>query len=191
MLKLLESLNQASLFEIFRLKSMLNKILDNPEKLAEIRRVLYLQQKITYFDLALNKEVEATILEIRRTTVTVLNHEDGKRWNLPMYMLNVTGIQTEIKNPKNKVDRLTLKVGESVGFFCRRENVELYGVVVKLNPKTASIQVSDTQYGQTWHVYYASLFYVIDTIESFVALENNNLSIAPGYPELKIAHNCK
>jgi hypothetical protein len=45
--------------------------------------------------------------------------------------------------------------------FINRQNVALYGTVVKLNDKTASIKLFT---GERWRVSYNMLFYVVDAV---------------------------
>lgn len=168
--KIYESLNQASLFELFRLKDLVNKILNNPEKLKAIRNQLRPHQKITYFDSDTNQDVIATILEINRTTVLVKNTTDGRNWLINLYMMNLNSINTEVKNKHNKIDKMTLKVGDSVGFLNHRTNQELYGRVTKLNPKTASVKVVNNSPNPNWRVSYSALFYVMDTTKGYLKL---------------------
>lgn len=162
---IIESLKQVSLFELFKIKHFINKILDDPIKLQEIRNTLHLKQEVKYFDTSLNCEITAIIEKINKSTVFARNINDGKYWTIPFYMLNVTGIQSELKNPNGKVDRLTLKVGESVGFVNHIDNEEFYGIVVRLNQKTATVKLST---GEFWRVYYKSLFYVMNSNKGFL-----------------------
>lgn len=85
-------------------------------------------------------------------------------------MLNLSGIQNDFKKPNNMVDRATLAVGDSVGFINRDTNKELYGKVIKLNPKTASIRVMQGERSQQWRVSYGCLFYVVDTTQGFLEI---------------------
>ena len=75
-------------------------------------------------------------------------------------MINTTGMKTEFGFHSGKVDRLTLKVGEQVGFV-NRQNIALYGTVAKLNDKTASVKLFT---GERWRVSYNMLFYVVDAV---------------------------
>ncbi len=157
-LKIVEALEGASLFELYRFKVMLNKMLEDPKRLHELRMKLKLNQEITYFDDVTNQEILASIVKIGRTHVLVRNHHDGRGWQLPFYMINDSGMVKEFSPPTAKVDRLTLKVGAQVGFV-NKSGKSLYGVVKKLNQKTATIIVSE---GGRWRVSYSYLFYVIE-----------------------------
>ena len=66
--------------------------------------------------------------------------------------------------PHTKVQRDSLRVGDSVGYKSRSGR-EVYGVALKLNCKTATVRLAD---GEQWNVSYGLLFYVIDAQESAV-----------------------
>lgn len=159
-LSMSELLGKATLFDLYRFKVMLSRMLEDPKRLHEIRMKLKPNQEITYFDNLTNKEISASIVKIGRTNVLVRNHHDGKGWQLPFYMINDSGMPENILPPTGKVDRLTLKVGEHVGFV-NKEGESMYGIVTKLNQKTATIIVSGDC---KWRVSYSCLFYVIDGI---------------------------
>ena len=169
--KIIALIEQGSLFELYRLQIMLRKMLDDPKRIHEIRVQLRPNQMVSYFDDRTNQEIEATILDLGRTYVGVQHRQDGKKWKIHYYMLK---LQKEF-NPSNfstsgKVNSLTLKVGEHVGFV-NRAGVTLYGVVIKLNQKTASIELST---GAKWRVSYHLLFYVIEGIFDQGILNNSS-----------------
>lgn len=69
--KVYEWLEQAPLFEIFRVRVLMGKFLEDPQKIAALREKIRVQQEISYFDRGLNTEVAANILRINRTSVFV------------------------------------------------------------------------------------------------------------------------
>ena len=157
-LQMIEVLEKTALFDLYRLKVMLSKMLRDPKRLNEVRMKLKINQKINYFDDVANKEIAASIIKIGRTHALVRNHHDDKKWQIPFYMINDSGMTAHVLPPTGKVDRLTIKVGERVGFVTK-DGKSLYGIVNKLNQKTATIIVSE--HGR-WRVSYSCLFYVID-----------------------------
>lgn len=160
MSEIISQLEKATPFQLWRLKALIDRLLDDPNKLLEVRRKLYIGQNITYFELEENREISATILKILRTHVLVRNTQDSEEWKLPFYMLNIDGLPTDVADKKQKVDRLTLKVGEKVGFINhKQDNKLLCGVVTKLNTKTATVKLLT---GEMWRVSYGALFYVLD-----------------------------
>lgn len=160
MSEIITQLEQASPFQLWRLRSLIDRMLDDPNKLLWVRRKLYIGQNITYFESVENREVSATILKILHTHVLVKNTHDDEEWKLPLYMLNVEGLPTDVTGNRQKVNRLTLNVGEKVGFINHKQDNKIFcGVVTKLNTKTATIKILT---GEIWRVSYGALFYVLD-----------------------------
>lgn len=156
--QLLHELQQASLFDLYRLKSGINKMLDQPDRITAIKRQLRMGQEISYFEERENRLVPAIIEDIQRTRLSVRNKEDGKHWTIPFYMVNIDNVDTDIHSQHGKVDRNQLKVGDTVGFYDRQQQ-ELYGKIIRLNQKTVTIH---TNTGAKWRVAYSFLFKVMD-----------------------------
>jgi hypothetical protein len=155
---IIKELNKASLFDLYRLDVAINMQLDDPSKLREIKNHLKIDQEISYFDLEGNRLIRAIILKIKRKHLSVRNIEDGQRWSIPLYMVNLDDVNTDVQlSASNKVDRSSLQVGDKV-CFKNREGKELYGDVFKLNPKTAGIMVGDVK----WRVHYGYLSLIIE-----------------------------
>lgn len=155
--KQLESL---SLFELSRLRTAISIVLEDPLRHEAIKQHLKIGMKITYFSSERNDLVEATIVDIRNSRASVINTEDGVKWNIKLYVINLQGIDTRItpKKPSAGLDRNSLKIGDCVGWNTTMGQ-EVYGVIEKLNPKRAVISLSN---GEEWTVSYPLLFPVID-----------------------------
>lgn len=168
---ILEQLELWSLFELNRLQAALHRLIEDPARNEAIKRQLKIGMKITYFSSDKNSLVEATIAEIRKTWVTVVNIHDGKRWNIKFYLINLQGIDTNIAPKKNSgnLDRNSLKVGDRVGWHSKLGH-DLYGLVEKLNPKKALVLLGN---GDRWTVSYPLLFLVMDGM----SLQNGQLCI--------------
>jgi hypothetical protein len=156
--QLLKELEQASLFDIYRLNSGMRKMLDQPDRINAIKRRLYLGMEITYFDEIENRLIPAVVEAVNTTRVGVRNKEDGQKWNIRFYTINLDGVDTDIHAHEKQVDRNKLKVGDLVGFYDNKQQ-EQYGEVIRLNPKTVTIH---TKFGTKWRVTYSLLFKVMD-----------------------------
>ena len=121
MSEIITQLERATPFQLWRLSALIDRLLDDPNRLMQVRCKLRLGQEITYFIPEENREIRATVIRILRTKVLVRNAEDGKQWKLPLYMLNIDGLPTDVTGKQQKVDRLTLKVGEKAGFVDHRQ----------------------------------------------------------------------
>ena len=157
---ILQQIESWSLFELNRLCAAVSIALNDPDRNEAIKRQLKTGMQVSYFCSDRNRLIEATIIDIRKTRVTVRDMDDGKRWDIPLYMLNLEGIDTSIRPVKRKggLDRNSLKIGDLVGWNSKLGH-HLYGVIEKLNPKMALVRLGT---GESWRVAYSLLFTVMD-----------------------------
>jgi hypothetical protein len=155
--QILNELNSASLFELFRIEQAIRRNLENPLKIQSIKDSLKVGQDVEYFVAEENRLVEARIIELKRTRALVENRHDGKLWNIPFYHINLDRADIAIRSSTGKLDRNSLKVGEKVAFKDRQGN-ERFGEVIKLNQKTAGVLVGTTR----WKVGYKLLSSIIE-----------------------------
>lgn len=157
--KAVEELKQASLFDLYRLRVAINHQLENPQRIEEIRRNLKPGQTVSYFDTVENRSIGARIIRLKRTRLLVENIHDKQRWDIPFYWINLDRVDTDIVMSARKgVEKSQLKVGDMVGFQDKQNN-DVYGEVIRLNPKTATV-VTNTN--AKWRVAYGLLYLVID-----------------------------
>jgi hypothetical protein len=175
---LLQRLNEATLFDLWRLQAAISRMLEDPARLAAIRRQLHVGMVVRYFAASENRDLTAEIIKIKRSRVLVRHLQDGKHWDLPFYMLNLQEVDTSIRTIAKiqPVDRAQLRVGDRVGYMDRNHQ-ERYGEVIRLNPKTATVQLTS---GGIWRVPYALLFDVLEGqtqsgVEGGVLLESTAL----------------
>jgi len=153
----LSELEQASTFELFRLRAAISTLLEDPTRIAIIKNQLRPGMEISYFDEQQNRLVNAKLLQVRKTRALIQESESGKRWTIPLYMINLEQGDTDLAPQKQGVDRLSLRIDDRVGFK-RKNGEELFGSVIKLNPKRAKVRADDT----IWSVPYSMLFTIID-----------------------------
>lgn len=96
-------------------------------------------------------------LNLRRTRALIEDLETGKRWTTPLYMLDVEGGAQDLAPLRPGIDRLSLRIGDTVGFTDRNAR-ERMGTVIKLNPKRTKVRTDDA----VWTVPYGMLFPVIE-----------------------------
>ena len=155
-------LERASPFELNRIRCAIDKMLDDPKKLSAIKKQLKIGTEISYFDDDKNKLTFATLLGFKRTRASVRNISDNEIWNIPLYNINIANIDTDIHTSNIRPGTLTknsLKVGDRVGWSSVKCNEDMFGIIIKLNPKTAKIQHIDDE---IWTVPYSLLFPVMD-----------------------------
>lgn len=157
--RIIEESRQASLFDLYRLQVAISHQLENPQRVQEIKSQLKPGQHITYFDTAENRLVEAKVIKLKRTRLLVENKHDKQRWNIAFYCVNLDSVDTDITlSSKMGLDKSQVKVGDRVGFLDRQNN-DVYGEVIRLNRKTATILTDDHT---NWRVGYGLLYLVID-----------------------------
>lgn len=157
--KIVEELKDASLFDLYRLRVAIEHLLENPQRIKAIKRQLRPGQDITYFDRAENRLIEAKVIKLKRTRLLVENKHDNQRWDIPFHWVNLDNVNTDIEvSPKVGLDKSQLKIGDEVGFL-GRQDTEVYGEVIRLNQKTATVLVDEHE---QWRVPYGLLFSVID-----------------------------
>jgi hypothetical protein len=154
----LKALNQASAFELYRMRAAINRVLDEPRWLQAIQARLQIGQAIEYFDAQANKLRHGKLLELRRKQAVVLDRDDGKRWLIPYVAINLDGADVQIREqPRHGLGRNEVAVGDVVGFVDRNQQ-QRGGRIIRLNDKTVTLLCGQQQ----WRVAYAFLHRVVD-----------------------------
>ncbi len=157
--RIIEELKQASLFDLYRLNVAILHQLEDPQRLREIKRNLRPGQIVSYFDSTENRLIEAEVLKLKRTRLLVKNTHDKKLWTIPFYWVNLAQVDTDIAlSSKTGIKKSQFKVGDRVGFQDKHNN-DVYGEVIRLNQKTATLVTDDNV---EWRVPYGLLYFVID-----------------------------
>ena len=156
---LVNSLNRASAFELFRLEGAIQRVLNQPQWIESIRQQLHIGQSIEYFNHIANDLQQAHIIEFRRKHVLIHDIPSKKPWLIPYVSINIDHADIRIREmTREGLGRNEVSVGDIVGFH-DRDNRERSGKVIRLNDKTVTI-LSDSQ---TWRVSYSLLHRVMNT----------------------------
>jgi hypothetical protein len=154
----LKTLNQASAFELYRMRAAINRVLDEPRWLQAIQSRLQIGQAIEYFDSQANKSRRGKLLELRRKQAVVMDQDDGKRWLIPYVAINLDGLDVQIREQSVQgLGRNEVAVGDIVGFVDRNQQ-QRSGQVIRLNDKTVTLLCGQQQ----WRVAYSFLHRVVD-----------------------------
>jgi len=154
---IVSQLDQATAFDLYRLQAAIARLMEDPQRLDAIKRCLRPGMEVSYFDAQKNRLFPVRILEIRRTRVVVEVLPSGEHWAVPLFAINLEGANTDIKARKRELDRVSLRIGDAVG-FTGKDGHDHFGQVVKLNPKRAKIDTGEC----VWAVPYRLLFPVVD-----------------------------
>jgi hypothetical protein len=152
--QLLTQLQNASLFDLYRLQTGIDEMLNQPERISAIKSRLKNKMQITYFTARENCLISATVEEIQRTRLTVRNIDDGMRCDIRFCMVNIDEIGSSNNPPQGQIDRNRPKVGDYLGFRDKKQ-LEQSGEILKLNKNTVTIL---TKFGTKLRVEYGSLF---------------------------------
>ena len=93
---LINELNKASAFDLYRLYDAIGKELRNPNRINVIKQALILGMELSYFDFVENRLIKARLLEVKQKNALVLQHESNKQFFIPYSVINLDSIDTEI-----------------------------------------------------------------------------------------------
>jgi hypothetical protein len=151
--EILLELEKASLFDLARLVSAIHIEMADTKRINQVKITLVAGKTITWFNSKINALVEAKIIKCNKTSCEVENLSDGVHWNVAYSHINIGNVDIEINlNRNGGLKKHELQIGEIVTFLDNQRR-PLYGKVVKLNPKTVSVDVD----GETWKVSYTLL----------------------------------
>lgn len=153
------ALNQASGFELFRLRAAIDRTLDQPQWINAIRKRLHPGQNIQFFSLNSNSTKRAKIVELRRKQVLVHDESTQQHWLIPYPAVNLEGIDVHIREtPKQGLGHNEVRVTDRVGFV-DNHGQEHSGQIIRINHKTVTV-VCDHRH---WRVPYSLLHRVVES----------------------------
>ncbi len=159
--EVIEALNQASGFDLYRLRAAINRTLADPKWIAAIRRALQIGQKVDYFDGQANRQCTGQILEFRKKEVLLLRLDTQQRWLVAYAAINLEGVDVLIRdNPNRGLGRHEVAIGDIVGFHDADQQPRS-GKVIRLNDKTVTLVSRD----QKWRVAYTLLHRVMEATQ--------------------------
>lgn len=153
-----QTLNQASAFDLYRLRAAIDRALDEPRWLQAIQSRVKVGQTVQFFDLRANRLKRGQVLEMRRKDLVVLDLDDAVRWVLSYAAINLDGADVQIREQKPQgLGRNEVALGDVVGFLDRAQQ-QRTGKIIRLNDKTVTLQCGPGQ----WRVAYSFLHRVLD-----------------------------
>jgi len=160
---ILDSLRQAPSAELYRLYLAIGKMLDDPRRILEVRQRLHLGMAVNYIgDNPLGPPAKGTVVELRQTQAVIQDSVTRRRWGV-LYAAIIPETASDPLHveaaPRPRTQREEFFIGDTVGFTDKHLS-ERIGVIVRLNAKTASVAVNDTD--GHWRVSYALLRKIVD-----------------------------
>lgn len=157
--EILSMLNKASAFDLYRVRAMIDRALDQPRWVLAVQSRLTIGMTIEYFDYRDNSAVKAQLLEMRRKNAVVRDLNSKKIWVISYAAINLGGSDVEVRDqPASGLSRHALAVGDLVGFLDKDQR-EQCGRIVRLNDQTVTLDVDNRK----WRVSYTLLHRVLDT----------------------------
>jgi hypothetical protein len=160
----LDDLRQAHSAELYRLYLTIGRMLDDPQRVLQVRQHLHLGMNVNYLaDDPFGPLQQGRVIELRATQAAVEDHATQRRWVIPYTAIvpeaSHTAAQQPVAQPAPRARREEFFVGDTVGFTDKhlRERV---GTIVRLNEKTASIACDDTE--GHWRVSYGLLRRIVN-----------------------------
>lgn len=160
--RLLEALHQASSLELLRLGTLIERLLADPQRVIAIRKGLRLGQRIRFFDPLQGALTEGRITAMADRQVSIEQISARRQWKLPYAAIKPPD-QTDVASDPTPSPRAAsprredFHRGDRVSFEDRYLKTHV-GVIVRINPRTASL----TADGLDWRVSFALLRPVLD-----------------------------
>ncbi len=156
------ALNNASAFELYRLRAAIDRVLNQPGWMDAVRSRLRVGQAIEYFDPAANRSHQGQVQELRRKQAVVLDLATQKRWLISYAAIKLDEADVEIReNPRQGLGRNEGAIGDVVGFVDRNHQ-QRSGRILRLNDKSVTLMCGPQQ----WRVAYGLLHHVVDASAS-------------------------
>ena len=161
--RLLELLGRASSLELFRLNSVIERMLADPKRILQIRKDLHLGQTVRFMDWRDGQMRTGKVVAMKDTQATI--HENGARtsWSVPYAAIEPpvpAAKQASTPEPPQppRPSRNDFRCGEKVAFEDKYLNT-VVGTIVRINQRTATIDPGD---GTSWRVGFGLLRLVVD-----------------------------
>ncbi|MBP9735136.1 MAG: hypothetical protein KBD82_05800 [Rhodoferax sp.] len=155
---IIKSLNNASAFDLFRMRAAIDRVLDEPRWMQSVQVRLKVGQEVQYFDPQANALRQGRLLELRRKQAVVVDLADARKWLISYAAINLDGSDVQIRENKAQgLGRNEVGIGDTVDFVDRDQN-QRTGKIIRLNDKTVSLLCAGVQ----WRVAYAYLHRVVD-----------------------------
>lgn len=158
--RLLDALRNAPTLDLYELSLALNRMLDDPRRLLEVRRHLHPGAQVMYFDHRRGALAPGRVLQLHATGATVQDIATLARWKLPYAAIvgdPAQRAETAPPMPAPPVEATTFALGDTVAFTDKHLR-ERIGTVTRINAKSCSLLCD----GEQWRVSPGLLRKIID-----------------------------
>jgi hypothetical protein len=166
--KLVEALPEAQTLDLYRLEYAIQSLRSEPRRTLAIRTRVHLGMTVRFFNAIDGNHLSGQIVAMHDVDLSIRVPAENRRYTgVPYAALDLEGAAEELaavidqeepppRQTKQK-SRSDFRVGDSVSFLDRSMQ-PVAGKIVKLNPKTASIKTSTSE----WRVAYQLLQHIVD-----------------------------
>ena len=155
---IINELQNLNSYELYRLSEWIRNTLNQPQKNHEISNKVKIGDLVPWFNYQSNSE-QLVIVESKGRTKITIKTENGDKWDIPYYTINPKQLNPVLPTHHNKLTKNDFSIGENVEFII--EGKHYNGKIIKLNPKTATIQIQEPS--GRWRVSYCLLTKLIDS----------------------------
>jgi hypothetical protein len=129
---IIKSLNNASAFDLYRMRAAIDRVLDEPRWMQSVQVRLKIGQQVQYFDPQANALRQGWLLEMRRKQAVVVDLADARKWLISYGAINLDGSDVQIRENKAQgLGRNEVGIGDVVGFVDRDQN-QRTGKIIRL-----------------------------------------------------------
>ncbi len=148
--RLIDALRIAPSIDLYQLSLAVNQMLNDPQRILEVRRHLHLGAQVMYFDHRRGTLAPARVLQFHPTTVTVQDDITRTHWKLPYAAIVADPAQRAehaAQATPRRSDVAAFKLGDTVSFTDKHLR-ERIGTITRMNTKTYSLLCD----GEQWRV---------------------------------------
>ena len=159
--RILDTLRHAPSLDLYELSLTVNRLLADPVRILEIRKLLHLGARVQFFHHQTNALAPGIVVELRQKEVLVQLETTLSQWWLPYTAIVADPAQRTPQSTSGPaapaIEATVFRVGDTVGFTDKylRERV---GTVIRINDKSISIDCG----GESWRVSRRLLRKIID-----------------------------
>lgn len=154
--KILEQLQQSSAFDLYRLHTAIGRMLDDPNRIFQIKKHIRTGDQVEYFEATEYRAVKARVISFQRSRVLVENQQDKRKFSIPYYALNTDNIAAP-QQASGVIGKNEVETGQILGFY-DRDGQQHQGKVVEINNNTLTME---TEQG-VWRVNFSQIFKPIE-----------------------------
>lgn len=155
--ELMNSLQHASDLYLLRLRTAIDRLLQNPTRILALRQRLHVGQEVDFWNLRNNRKQHGRITQFKSDQLLILAENPHQYWWVSYAAVLLDPRQVPPPEAPRQMKRSDFAVGDTVSFE-GRDLIQQLGSIVRLNQKTATVSCD----GHEWRVSFPLLRHVVD-----------------------------